>query len=129
MLLNYTLKIANFMLYTYFTTIKEHIRKAKKRRRRRRKVNGRVCFKGRESNKQLCSKRQFASSSGKGVKETSLTYFADLDLKELSQVWFSDLDSFPWREDPRIKILPLLHSHGQVFGDSLLPCIYISYST
>lgn len=82
-----------------------------------------------ESNKLLQSKHRCAGSSGKGVKETLLTCSIDLDGKELSQVCFSDLDSLPWREDPRIKLLPLLNSHGQTFADSLLPCIYISYST
>lgn len=78
-----------------------------------------------ESNKLLQSKHRCASSSGKGVKETLLTCSVDLDEKELSQVCFSDVDSFPWRKDPKIKMLPLLNSRGQTFGDSLLLYLYL----
>lgn len=125
--LNYTLKMSSVMLHIYviFTIIKSHIRNAKIRR-----VNGSAYFlTARQSNKQLYSKYQSASSLGEGVKETSPTYSVALDIKKLFQVRSSDLDSSPWGKNSSIKILILLNSHGQMFGDNLLSCIYLSYST
>lgn len=76
----YTKNSKFYVVYIFY-----HNKKTLGMQKKKRRVNGRVHFKGRESNKQLCSKCWCASSSGKRVKETSLTCFADLDLKELSR--------------------------------------------